>query len=152
MTKSSKLASELMATLGIACLRASPLAGHPGFSKLAIGGIADRDTAGERGWFKSQRDAEKVFQATLSRCCDSKKTKTGLTVKLPPDQVLDLVSTIAFSLGITRIRDGDVATTFDSIKGRIDGAIEKMPRHQRAMKNLRGITDFDLTGLLARQG
>jgi hypothetical protein len=140
-----------MTATGLRCLRVSVLAGgHPGFSKLTIGGIADRDTAGERVWFKSQRDAEKVLQATLSRCFEAKKTKSGITVKLPPDQVVDLVGTIAFSLGITRIKDCDVATTFDSIASRIETQIKALGR-EGTMKRLLGVLDFDLTGLLARQ-
>jgi hypothetical protein len=153
MSKSSKLASELMAKLGIACLRASPLAGHPGFSKLAIGGIADRNTTGELVWFKSQRDAEKVLQATLSRCLDSKKTKAGITVKLSPDQVVDLVTTIAFSLGITRIKGGDVATTFDSISRRVETAIASMGR-TATLKRMRAVVAtadaFELRSALSR--
>jgi hypothetical protein len=150
LTKSSKLTSEILSTLGLCCLRASPLAGHPGRSKLVISGIADRDSAGDRVWFRNERDAKRVLDAFLSRCFESTRKDTGLTVKLPLDKVVGLATTIARSLGITPIQDCDVTTTFDSLHRRIETAIAKMPRHQRAMKNLRGVTDHDLTGLLAR--
>jgi len=122
--------------MGITCLRASALAGHPGRTKLAIGGISDRNAAGERLWFRSQREADKVMQATLSRCLDSKKTKAGITVKLAPDQVFNLVHTIALSLGITPIPDDRVATTFDSIVVRVETAIAQTGRIG-TMKRLR---------------
>jgi hypothetical protein len=152
LAKSSKLASELLTKFGLVCLRAAPLAGHPDRSKLAIGGIADRDRAGARIWFRNERDAKRVLDAFLSRCFESTKKETGLTVKLPYDQVVELVSDIAYSLGIIRIKDCDVATTFDCVATRIETAIAKMPRHQRAMKGLIGILDRDdLPGLPARQ-
>src|ERR1700691_1826478 len=67
LTKSAKLASELLTKFGLVCLRAAPLAGHPDRSKLAIGGIADRDRAGARIWFRNERDAKRVLDAFLSR-------------------------------------------------------------------------------------
>jgi hypothetical protein len=150
LAKSSKLTSEILVALGITCLRVSSLAGHAGRSKLVIGGISDRKSAGKRLWFPSRREADKVMQATLSRCMDSKKTAAGLTVNLPPDDVVNLVNTIALSLGIRPFHDADVATTFNSINGRVEIAIKALGR-EGTLKRLRRITEFDLDGLLARQ-
>jgi hypothetical protein len=134
LAKSSKLASEIVTAAGIVCLRVSGLAGHPGYSRLAIGG--DCNAAGARLWFRSQREADKVMQAALARCFDSKKTNRGLTVKLPPDHVVDLVYTVTHSLGITAIRDEDVATALDSISRRVETAIARTGRIG-TLKNLR---------------
>jgi hypothetical protein len=150
LTKSSKLTSEILSTLGLCCLRASPLAGHPGRSKLVISGIADRDSAGDRVWFRNERDAKRVRDAFLSRCFESTRKETGLTVNLPLDKVVGLAIAIARSLGITPIQDCDVTTTFNALDGRIETAIAKMPRHQRAMKNLQGVIGGDFYGLLER--
>ena len=149
MSKSSRLASSILTAAGICCLRVSVLAGHPGHSKVAIGGIADRDSTGQHIWFRSQREADRVFKATLSRCFDSKKTKAGLTVKLPPGHVVDLITSIAQSLGITPIHDADVATTFDTISRRAETAIASMGR-EATFKRLQGAADLDPVGLLAR--
>jgi hypothetical protein len=150
LAKSSKLASEIISAMGLVCLRAGPLAGHAGRSKVTIAGIDDRKAVGERVWFRNAKEAEKVETAFLSRCLESTRTKTGLTVNLPPGKVVDTVCTIAFSLGITPIRDVDVATTFDSVNRRVEAAIATMGR-QGTLKRLRRITELDLTGLLARQ-
>jgi hypothetical protein len=117
-----------MTATGIVCLRASVLAGHPGFSKLAIGGIADRDSAGDRVWFRNERDAKRVLDTFLSRCFESTRKETGLTVNLPSDKIVELVTAIARSLGIRPIKDCDVATTFDGIATRIETAIASMGR------------------------
>jgi hypothetical protein len=134
-----------MSALGLCCLRASPLAGHLGRSKLAIGGIADRESSGHRLWFRSQREAERVMQATLSRCFDSKKTMDGLTVKMPPDQVVDLLNTVARSLGIAAIKDCDVATTFDSVHRRIETAIAGIGR-DATLKRMRAAIAARING------
>lgn len=60
LTKSSKLASELIAATGLVCLRVSVLAGHPGHSRVAIGGIADRHGSGNRIWLQSTNSAERI--------------------------------------------------------------------------------------------
>jgi hypothetical protein len=60
MSKSSKLASELMSATGIVCLRVSVLAGHPHHSRMTIGGIADRDLNGNRIWLQSPNSAERI--------------------------------------------------------------------------------------------
>jgi hypothetical protein len=150
LTKSSKLASELMAATGLVCLRVSTLPGHPGFGRVAIGGIADRDSKGERIWFRSRRDAERVLQATFSRCVVSKKTKAGITVALPPDQVADLVDNITFSLGIIRKSDRDVAATFDSVHRRIEGSIKSVGR-AGTFETLRGVIEHPDLGMLTRR-
>jgi hypothetical protein len=117
-----------MSATGLVCLRAGPLAGHPGRSKVTIAGIDDRKAAGERVWFRNAKEAEKVEAVFLSRCIESTRSMTGLTVNMPPAQVVYTVCTIAFSLGITPIKDCDVATTFDSVHLKVEAALAKMKR------------------------
>jgi hypothetical protein len=117
-----------MSATGIVCLRVSPLAGHPGRSKVAIGALSDLKATGDRVWFRNERDAKRVLDACLSRCFESTRKETGLTVNLPLDKVVELVTSIARSLGITPIQDHHVATTFDSIATRIETAVASMGR------------------------
>lgn len=149
LTKSSKLASSILTATGLVCLRTSTLPGHQHHSRVTVAGIADRDSTGHRIWFLRLRDAERVLQAVLGRCLVSRKTKAGLTVKLPPDHVVDLVHAIAFSLGITPIHDADVATTLTSISARAQTAIKAMGR-EGTLKRLQGAAELDPAGLLAR--
>jgi hypothetical protein len=106
----------------------APLAGHPGRRKVTVGGLSDLKAAGERVWFRNEREAKRVLDAFLSRCFESTKKETGLTVNLPFDNVVELVTIIARSLGITPIRDCDVTGTFDSIHRRVEVAIASMGR------------------------
>ena len=79
-------------------------------------------------WFRSERDARRVLDACLSRCFAATRTATGLTIKLPYEQVVGLVDLVGFTLGIMRISDRTVAMTFDSISSRAEAAIKGAAR------------------------
>jgi hypothetical protein len=148
MSKSSKLASELMTAAGIVCLRVSVLAGHPGYSKVAIGGIAGRDSKGNRIWLQSPNSAERIV-SELFRAHGMRRGGT-LVIEAIPDDVDRLLRDSARLLGIGVLEDDQIDALMTSLTKRAEAAIATMGR-QGTLKRLRRITELDLTGLLARQ-
>jgi hypothetical protein len=149
LTKSSKLASELLAATGLVCLRTGALAGHPGHSRVTIGGISDRDSKGLRIWFHSTKAAEKVI-AELHRTHGMHRG-SGVVIEAIPDETDRMLRASARLIGIAVMGDEFIDAKMASLIKRAEAAIKAMPRRQRALKRLRNVTDFDLTGLLARQ-
>ncbi len=147
MSKSKKLASELIAATGLRCLRASGLAGHPGFTKVVVGGIADRDSKCTRVWLHSTKAAERVI-AELHRTHGMRRGG-GLVVEAVPDEADRLLRNSARLLGIAMFDDELIDSLMMSLTKRIEAAIAGMGR-QGTLKRLRGVTERDLTGLLAR--
>jgi hypothetical protein len=148
VSKSSKLASELMAATGLCCLRTSVLPGHPGHSRAAIGGIADRGTAGNRIWFHSAKSAERVI-AELHRTHGMRRGGK-LVIEAVPDDVDSLLRASARLLGIAVIEDHQIDALAASLTKRIADATKGIGR-QATLQRLRPVIGADLTGLLARQ-
>jgi hypothetical protein len=126
---SVKLTEDILEKLGLTCLWLDTLvAGQEQHTKLLLKTITGRCAIGPKIWFRSRVEAEKVRKACLSRCFEAYANRDAVIVKLPADQVADLVRLVAHSLGIAAILDADVATTFDSIHQRIEQALARMQR------------------------
>ncbi|SHG89677.1 hypothetical protein [Bradyrhizobium erythrophlei] len=126
---SVRLTEDILQNGGLTCIWLDRIAGQDQHTRLALRSTAvGRRSKGERIWFRSGREAEKVKTAILSRCFEAVRNRDSLYIKRPLDQVLELVGKTAFSLGITPISDADLAVTFDSINRRIDAAIARMQR------------------------
>lgn len=148
MTKSSKLASELIAATGLCCLRISVLAGHPRYSKVAIGGIADRDSKGRRIWFMSTKAAERVV-AELYRTHGMRRAG-ALVVDAVPDEADRMLRASARLIGVAMLDDEQVDSKLAILTKRTEAAIKGMGR-QGTLKRLRPATEHDdMTRLLAR--
>jgi hypothetical protein len=147
LTKSLKLASEIMSATGLVCLRVSNLAGHSGFSRVTIGGIADRDS-GTRIWLKSTKSAERVI-AELFRKHGMRRGGT-LVIEAVPGDVDRMLRDSASLLGIEILEEERIDLLMASLTKRIEAAIKAMGR-KGTRKHLRSVTERDLTGLLARQ-
>ena len=147
MTKSSILASELLAATGLVCLRISVLAGHPGHSRATIGGITDRGIKGKRIWFKSTKAAERVI-SELHRTHGMRRGD-GLVIEAVPDEADRLLRASARLIGVAVLDDMQVDAKVDILTKRVDGAVKVLGR-KGTMKRLLGALDHDLTGLLAR--
>jgi hypothetical protein len=76
-------------------LRVSVLAGHPGHSRVAVGGIADRDGKCHRIWFQSQKAAERVI-AELHRTHGMRRGDT-MVIEAATDDADDLASYITLA-------------------------------------------------------
>lgn len=148
LAKASKLASEIVAATGLCCLRASVLAGHAGFSRAMLGGIADRDSKGCRIWLPSTKAAERVIAETF-RTHGTRRGAT-LVIEAAPDEADRLLRDSARLLGIAVLDDERVNSLMTSLTKRIEAAIKTMGR-AGTLKQLRRVTEHDLTGLLARQ-
>lgn len=121
---SIRLTEDILKALGLTCILLDR--GQVDEVRLTVHSISGRRSIGDRIWFRNQRDAEKVLKACLSRRFEAHRCRDAVMVKLPPDQVLELVRLVAFSLGITPIRDEDVQTTFESIHRRVETALVRM--------------------------
>jgi hypothetical protein len=135
LTKSSKLASELMTTLGLVCLRVSIVAGHPNHVRVSVGGIADRNSSGHRIWFHSTRSAEKVI-AEVFRTHGQRRAGGTLVIEAATEEVDKLLRGSARLIGISVLEDEQVDVTMASIAQRAETAIKAMGR-QGTMKRLR---------------
>jgi hypothetical protein len=149
LSKSTKLASELLTATGLVCLRVIVLAGHTGHSRITIGGIADRDTTCKRLWFHSARAAERVI-AELYRTHGLRRG-ADMVIDAVPDEADRLLRASARLIGVYVLDDESIDSMLESLSTRAAAAINKMPRRQRTIKALRPVLDLDLTGLLARQ-
>lgn len=147
LTKSSKLASELIAATGLVCLRTAVLAGHPGHSRVTIGGIADRDSKCHRIWFQSQKAAERVI-AELHRTHGMRRG-ADMVIEAVPDDADRMLRASARLLGIAVMDDEQIDILTARLAQRAESAIKALG--QGTFKRLRRVTDADLTGLLARQ-
>src|ERR1700676_1861551 len=98
MSKSSKLASELIAATGLCCLRTGVLAGHPHHSRVTIGGIADRDLSGNRIWLQSPNSAERII-SELFRTHGTRRGGT-IVIEAAPHDADRLLRASAQLLGI----------------------------------------------------
>jgi hypothetical protein len=125
---SIRLTEDLLKGLGLTCIWLDGIAGQEGQTRLALRSIVGRRAKGEKIWFRNEREADRVQREILSRCFEAVRNRDGLSIKLPFDQVVELVFKTARALGITPIPDCDVATTFDSIHRRIEAAIARMQR------------------------
>ena len=123
---SIRLTEDILKKLGLTCIWLDRDRVHDLHTKLVLRTIVGRRAVGEKIWFRNERDAEKVQKACLSRCFEAERVRDGVMVKLPYDKVVGLIDMVAYSLGITSIKDADVATTFDSINRRIEGALRRM--------------------------
>jgi hypothetical protein len=148
LTKSSKLASELIAATGLCCLRTSVLPGHPGHSRVSLGGIADRGTTGKRIWLHSTKAAERVI-AELHRTHGMRRGD-GLVIEVATGDADQLLRASARLLGIATMDDDQIDSRLDLLTKRVDGAVKALGR-KGTLARLRQVTDHDLTGLLARQ-
>jgi hypothetical protein len=149
LTKSTTLASELLTATGVCCLRIVTLAGHPGHSRISLGGIADRDAKGHRIWFSSTRSAERIIAETYRT--HGQRRGDGLVIEAAADEAYRLVQHSARLILVAVMDDAEIDAKLDSLAKRAEAAIGKMPRRQRAMKHLRGVSsDNDLPGLMAR--
>jgi hypothetical protein len=148
MSKSSKLASEIMTATGLVCLRTSTLAGHPGHSRVTVGGIADRDANGHRIWFRSQKAADRVVVELHHT--QGMRRAGALVIEAIPDEVDRLLRHSARLLGIEFLEADRIDALMTSITKRAEAAIAAMGR-QGTLKQLRRVTERDLSGLLDRQ-
>jgi hypothetical protein len=148
VAKSSKLASELIAATGLCCLRTGVLAGHQHHSRVTTGGIADRDLNGSRIWLQSPKSAERIV-SELFRKHGMRRDGT-LVIEAVPDEVDRLLRDSARLLGIGVLEDAQIDALMTSLSKRTGAAIAGMGL-QGTLKRLQRITEFDLTGLLARQ-
>jgi hypothetical protein len=123
---SVRLTEDILQNGGLTCIWLDRSQDH--LTRLARRSIAGRRSKGEKIWFRSEREAEKVQKAILNRCFEAARHRDGLLVNLPLDQVVWLVRETALSLGITLISDADLAVTFDSINRRIEAALARMQR------------------------
>jgi hypothetical protein len=137
-----------MTAAGIVCLRVSNLAGHPGHSRVTIGGIAERACKGSRIWLQSTKSAERVI-AELHRTHGVRRGDT-LVIEAIPDEVDRLLRDSASLLGIEILDCDQIDALMTSLAKRAEAAIAGMGR-AGTLKQLRRVIEFDLTGLLARQ-
>jgi hypothetical protein len=127
-----KVAADMLAQLGMRCICVAPGSGDQ--HRVTIGGIEQRDDACTRIWFRSEREATKVSEAVFSRCQQARRYRYGgLAISLPHAEVVKLIREVSFSLAVTPIEDTDVATTFDSIRTRVEAALT-MAKRKGAMK------------------
>lgn len=149
MTKSSKLASELIAATGLCCLRCATVAGHSNHSRITVGvGISDRLRSGCRLWFRSQRAAERVVTELNSK--HGMRRGSALVVEATPEEAAALLLASARLLGVSIMDDDQVDSIVANLTKRIEIAIAGMGR-EGTLQRLRQVAESDLTGLLQRQ-
>jgi hypothetical protein len=130
-----RLTEDVLKKIGLTCIWLDRVSVEQDRTRLAIRSIVGRRAEGEKVWFRDYKDAKRVLDACLSRCFEAERSRDGIIVKLPYEQVVGLVDVVGFSLGIVRIKDADAATTFDSIHRRIEKAMARM-QHDGSMKSL----------------
>jgi hypothetical protein len=139
---SIQLTEALMLKLGLTCLWLDRVTyGLEGKVRVLKRTIAGRIATGEKIWFRSDREATRIYDAVFSRCLKARKGRDGMVIELSHDEVAKLIRDVSFSLGVTPIQDEDVATTFDSIRARADAAMARLKREGELKKLNAGYRD-----------
>jgi hypothetical protein len=119
------LASEVLATAGISCLRIAPLAGHLDFTRLTIAGIDDRSKAA-RLWLQSAKIAEKVMREVFSDRRCRRGENGGLIIEANVAEVERLVLSSASLIKVTVGDDAWIDAALGTIAMRIDATVRRL--------------------------
>jgi hypothetical protein len=117
------LAGKFMVSLGVVCLHGEAVAGH---TRLTCRNFTGYRLAGERVWFRSQREAERIQKELIAGCKYASVGKGHLLVRQAPVVTADIIRTAAQLVGIVAILEQDIATTLDSVTRRIDHQLIRM--------------------------
>ena len=126
VTKSSKIASEIIAATGLVCLRVATLPGHPGRSRVTIATVDDRNGDGARIWLASSRSAERIEAKVFLQ--HGTRRGGALVIEAAPDEVDGLLRASAQLLGIVILSEERVDAIVASLIARIDAAVAKVGR------------------------
>ena len=126
VTKSSKIASEIIAATGLVCLRVATLPGHPGRSRVTIATVDDRNGDGARIWLGSTRSAERIIAEVFRT--HGARSGGALVIEAAPDEVDGLLRDSAQMLGIVILSEERVDAIVASLIARIDAAVAKVGR------------------------
>lgn len=121
----------MLTAAGISCLRIVPLAGHSGFTRLAIAGIDDRNSKARRLWVNSSKHAEKIMREVFSDRRFQRSDEGGFIAEADAVEVEGLVLASARLINITVENDAWVDRATSTIAIRIDDAIRHMQKTGR---------------------
>jgi hypothetical protein len=135
----------LITATGLVCLRSAGLAGHPGRTRITIGGIADR--SGHLIWLRSPRAAERTLSELFRT--HGMRRGAGLVIEAAPHETDQLLRASAQLIGVEILETAQVDTLTTTLAKRCDTAIAGMGR-KATLKRCRRAAEYDLSGLLDR--
>lgn len=125
----AKLAEKFLTSLGICCLLAETYPTCDGaVTRFSRRPVAARYEDGVKNWFRSAREIEKVEREIIASWRQASRIKDHIVIREGETVAADIVRTAAQLAGVRPIKDEDLATTFESVSGRIDAQLKRMHR------------------------
>lgn len=134
-TIAPKLAAEFIANLGLACIRISPLAGHPNFSRIIHVTDDDARAKGVRLRLITPRHADKVVAEILAADRRSRVADAGLVIEADVAEAERAVRHVAGLNGYRLLDDAAV----DAARGRVTAKVAETIDRMQAAGQLRQI-------------
>jgi hypothetical protein len=122
-----RLATELLAATGVACVRVVAVPGREDFSRVVSGGLELRKGPGKRIWLRARRQAERVMTDLFSGRRTSRRGH-GLVIEASLAEVDCQIRASAALLGYTITEDERTDAQLAALAVRIEVVIADMQR------------------------